>query len=503
MSHGASRRIGSLVVTVVALAAGGAAASIAGSAFGASGQPAVQLPPPAFSFSNGSPDGRMAMASRPGAGGKIEIEAADDVVLGDHTSMTGATFTGLLPSAASLASIADVRVEIYRVFPNDSTNPPSGHVLTRANSPSDVAFASRDTAAGSLTFVAVIANSNFTASNSVLNGINKLPNQMTGGEGGVSGEEVSFTVTFTTPLDLPADHYFFVPQVQLSSGDFYWLSASGPGPSPDLQTWIRNANLDPDWSRVGTDIVGGTTKFNGSFSLNGSVVCPAIAISPPALPAATLGAPYSATISASGGTGPFSFSETGALPAGLSLAAGGALAGTPTQSGAFPVTVKATAANGCAATAPMTVTVTAPTTTITTTTTTISTSTTTVQSTAKATLSALRVTPSSFTAAHGAVVSFRLDRPARVRLTFNRTHPGRRGKQRRCEPPSRTNRHGRRCTRTTLVRGGLTVSGKAGSNRVPFRRPKLAPGTYVVVASPIPGTAQRAGFRIRRPIKRK
>jgi hypothetical protein len=35
-----------------------------------------------------------------------------------------------------------------------------------------------------------------------------------------------------------------------------------------LQQWVRNANLDPDWLRVGTDIVGGTT-FNGSFSLLG------------------------------------------------------------------------------------------------------------------------------------------------------------------------------------------------------------------------------------------
>jgi len=35
--------------------------------------------------------------------------------------------------------------------------------------------------------------------------------------------------------------------------------------------WIRNADLDPDWLRVGTDIVGGTT-FNGSFSLSGETI---------------------------------------------------------------------------------------------------------------------------------------------------------------------------------------------------------------------------------------
>src|SRR5262249_44693013 len=44
--------------------------------------------------------------------------------------------------------------------------------------------------------------------------------------------------------------------------------------NPDLQAWIRNANLDPDWLRVGTDIVGGANPptFNGAFTLNGQQV---------------------------------------------------------------------------------------------------------------------------------------------------------------------------------------------------------------------------------------
>ena len=35
--------------------------------------------------STGRPDGLMAMASRPGAGGKIEIEAADDFIFTQPT----------------------------------------------------------------------------------------------------------------------------------------------------------------------------------------------------------------------------------------------------------------------------------------------------------------------------------------------------------------------------------------------------------------------------------
>jgi PEP-CTERM motif len=229
--------------------------------------------------STGNPDGLIAMASRPGSPGKIEIEAADDFILSGATSVTGGSFVGLLPSGTSLTSISQVVVEIYRVFPNDSTNPASGNVLTRVNSPSDVAFASRDFVTGGLNFTPTLLSGSFTASNSVVNGINKLPNQFTGGEGSVTGEEVSFNVAFTTPFDLPADHYFFVPQVLLTSGDFLWLSAPkpivAPGTpfSPDLQTWMRNANLDPDWSRVGTDITH-QGPFNGTFTLNGSASVP-------------------------------------------------------------------------------------------------------------------------------------------------------------------------------------------------------------------------------------
>jgi hypothetical protein len=233
-------------------------------------------------INTGNPDGLIAMASRPESAGKIEIEAADDFVLTSATNVTSGSFVGLLPVGASLSSISEVVVEIYRVFPNDSTVPPSGNVLTRVNSPSDVAFDSRDSSKGSLTFTPGIDQSSFTAANSVLNGIHKFPNQFTGGDGAVTGEEVSFNVTFTTPFDLPADHYFFVPQVELTDGDFFWLSAPKPIVPPgtpfpvgstDLQTWMRNGDLDPDWSRVGTDITH-QGPFNGVFTLSGSPAVP-------------------------------------------------------------------------------------------------------------------------------------------------------------------------------------------------------------------------------------
>src|SRR5262245_64691560 len=82
---------------------------------------AVVMPSPAaadsFVFTTGNPDGRMATATRPESPGKFEIETGDDFVLTQQTLITGAAFTGLIPSGASTSNISNVVVEIYRVFP--------------------------------------------------------------------------------------------------------------------------------------------------------------------------------------------------------------------------------------------------------------------------------------------------------------------------------------------------------------------------------------------------
>ena len=257
----------------------------------------VLFVPPAMAdsllFSTGNPDGLMATASRPDSAPagtpSNEIESADDFVLTQPTSISSATFTGLLPQGALPSDIGQVVVEIYRVFPNDSdvnrtSGPPvffTDNVPTRVNSPSDVEVDDRDTAAGNLSFSTTVLSTSFTADNSVKpGGIHPKPNQTTMGNGPVTGEEVQFTVNFSTPFDLNADHYFFVPQVELDDGTFMWLSTHHPIPFPtgftDLQSWTRDAALEPDWLRVGTDIVGPidgvTTVFNAAFSLTGSTV---------------------------------------------------------------------------------------------------------------------------------------------------------------------------------------------------------------------------------------
>lgn len=240
--------------------------------------------PPAFAgpftFSTGLVTNQIATATRPGpaSGPNQETESADDFILGATTKITGATFTGLIPTGAS---VSDVVLEIYRVFPKDSNTVRTPQVPTRVKSPSDVAFASRDSGvSGDLTYSTSVVAASFTALNSVDLGIHPAPGNQTGGEGPVTGQEVQFSVSLTSSFTLPADHYFFVPQVLLSDATqhFLWLSGSRPIDAtgtpfaPDLQSWIRNAQLDPDWLRIGQDVVGGTAKFNAAFSLTGETV---------------------------------------------------------------------------------------------------------------------------------------------------------------------------------------------------------------------------------------
>jgi hypothetical protein len=235
-----------------------------------------------FNFSTGLADGKLAAASRIEGDDLIEIEAADDfITTADQTMLTGATFWGLLPGATPTSAIQQTVVEIYRVFPLDSASPPSGRVPTRVNSPSDIAFATRGTVFGEI-HVGISAAGPFAAANSVLDGINPIPNQTTGGEGGINGTQVRLDVEFTPPITLPPGHYFFVPQVRLSGGaTFFWLSAvRNPALfTGNLQAWIRNADLDPDWLRIGTDIIGGTPAptFDMAFSLTGTTEAASLA----------------------------------------------------------------------------------------------------------------------------------------------------------------------------------------------------------------------------------
>lgn len=131
----------------------------------------------------------------------------------------------------------------------------------------------------------------------------------------------SFSATGTLP-----------PGLSLTTGGVLSGTPSAPGTST--------------FTVLATDSSGGAGPHSGSQSYTLSTSA-GPSIDQSSVPAATVGSAYSTTLSATGGTAPYSFAlVSGALPAGIVFSSGGAFSGTPTQAGSFAVTVRVTDSNG-------------------------------------------------------------------------------------------------------------------------------------------------------------
>lgn len=117
-----------------------------------------------------------------------------------------------------------------------------------------------------------------------------------------------------------------------------------------------------DGKLTGTHPTGATGDYTLTFdliddnetvtaTLTLTLVLLPLALSPESLPAMVKSETYSATIAASGGEGPYTYSvSAGSLPTGLSLnSSTGALTGTPTTGGAYSFTITATDVRSAAA----------------------------------------------------------------------------------------------------------------------------------------------------------
>lgn len=147
------------------------------------------------------------------------------------------------------------------------------------------------------------------------------------------------------------------------------LSVSGSSANNVTITGTPTASGSFALTVSGRDSSTGNGPFTATQGFTLNVAVPNLALAPASGSfTATYAAPYSQSIAASGGVGPYSYALTGSLPAGVTLnAVTGAVSGTPTASGSFAFTVTATDTGATGVGAPFTVagnyslTVTAPT----------------------------------------------------------------------------------------------------------------------------------------------
>ena len=192
--------------------------------------------------------------------------------------------------------------------------------------------------------------------------------QVTDSSSLTSTEAVTVTIIPGPSVSLPAPppgwtHTVYSDTLTESGGTspFTWSVSSGSLPA--------GISLSGDGNLTGTPTAVGTSSFTvkvtdaNSQSATQTIsitISAGVSTTFSAPPAAVIGAAYTDTLTATGGTTPYAWSvNAGTLPPGLSLSSAGVLSGTPTTAGSYPFTVNVIDAKNGIATASITLVVTA------------------------------------------------------------------------------------------------------------------------------------------------
>ena len=180
---------------------------------------------------------------------------------------------------------------------------------------------------------------------------NNISSGATGFAQPLSTLEVNVTTT-TLPGGIIGAAYTQTLAASGGTAPYSWLVTVGNLPS--------GLTLGTGGVISGTPTTAGTSTFTVQVTDKGGLTATQalgiIVIAPPSittttLPGGVIGAAYSQTMAASGGTAPYSWLVTvGNLPSGLTLGAGGVISGIPTTSGTATFTVQATDKGGLTAT---------------------------------------------------------------------------------------------------------------------------------------------------------
>ena len=114
------------------------------------------------------------------------------------------------------------------------------------------------------------------------------------------------------------------------------IPAGGSVSVPDSVTAASN-----QWEITDTLVVTSPSAHSAGATVSVQCDYPTLTMANPGTQQPTVDDPFTLSLTPSGGSGPYNWSETGTLPPGLSFS-GGVITGTPTTEGRFLVTITVT-----------------------------------------------------------------------------------------------------------------------------------------------------------------
>ncbi len=148
-------------------------------------------------------------------------------------------------------------------------------------------------------------------------------------------------------LNIPYSHTF------TATGSSYRITFSYTGGSLPAGLYLTSDGLlsgvpvyagEYTFIIIATDSVGCTGILPDTVMIT---TCPVVTMTPAALKGGFINRPYADTVRASGGTAPYTYSESGPLPAGITFTPDGVFSGTASTGGTFQIIVTATDNYGC------------------------------------------------------------------------------------------------------------------------------------------------------------
>ncbi len=181
----------------------------------------------------------------------------------------------------------------------------------------------------------------------------------------LTGVGAPFSIAQNYTIDVPAPVIVVDPATlpSTTAGLAYSQTLTANGGAAPYSFAVTAGSLPNGLSLTTGGALSGTTTTSGTFNFTVTatdnfgqtgaraytvvVLVPTITLTPATLPAGNAGTAYSQVLTIAGGIAPYTVTQTGALPTGITFNAGTrTFSGTPTQSGTFNISVTVTDSTG-------------------------------------------------------------------------------------------------------------------------------------------------------------